>query len=42
MNELDRNTALCTCLEAEEIRGKSQKKNENKISIFGLEKTIHG
>lgn len=32
MNELDRDIALCTCLEVEDIRGKSKKKYENKIS----------
>ena len=37
MDELDRNIALCTCLEVEEIRGKSQKNMKIKFQFYSWE-----
>ena len=42
MDELDRNIALCTCLEVEEIRGKSQKNMKIKFQCLFLRRLCMG
>lgn len=42
MNELDRDIALCTCLEVEEIRGKSQKNMKIKFQFLYLRRLFMG